>query len=45
MNPRVDPKAARVRKVSNWLLLVVLLLVAAFMYALIFIKAKHYGLP
>jgi hypothetical protein len=45
MNQRADPKAARARKVNNWLLLVALLLVAAFMYALIVFKASHYGLP
>jgi hypothetical protein len=45
VNPRADPKAARARKANNWLLFVVLSLVAALMYALIVIKASHYGLP
>lgn len=45
MNPRVDPKTESRRKRNNWLMLVALLIVAAFMYAIIIAKVTHYGLP
>ncbi|HTR11825.1 MAG TPA: hypothetical protein VMI72_00885 [Roseiarcus sp.] len=43
MDRRVDPKTASRRKRNNWLLLVALLIVAAFMYAIIVFKVTHYG--
>jgi len=45
MNPHADPKIQSRRKRNNWLLLVALLIVAAFMYAIIIAKVTHYGLP
>jgi hypothetical protein len=45
MDLRVDPKSEARRKRNNWLVLVALLAVAAFMYAMIVAKVSHYGLP
>jgi len=45
MDLRIDPKTQSRRKRNNWLVLVALLIVAAFMYAIIVVKVTHYGLP
>ena len=45
MDLRIDPKTQSRRRRNNWLLLLALFILAAFMYAMIVVKVTHYGLP